>query len=353
MANILILSSDFYPLMGGVATDSFNFYKLIKDKHNVEVHVFGVKAQCDGIHYHAVSKINYLSVLKNIFKKEYDIIILRTIFPLAWMVNILKPNAKKVLFIYGQEIISRNYLKPRPTVNSVLNNADLIISISHYTSSLIKQDSIVFPPLLDMDDYEPQIRKRSKDIFTIGSIGRIEKHKNIMAILKKLTKIEALLKRDNFRLHYIIAGRGDELKLCRQFVADSHIEHMVEFRDCPDNQSRSRFYNDIDLLVMPSVSDKNHIEGFGIVVQEAGLFHKPAIGYASGGLNESLEFSTIMADEGDEQMLINHIIKLCINREIYDREADAAYNRAMKYVINSQRLAEINNILGIGSGGRI
>ena len=354
MANILILSSDFPPARGGIATDSFNLFKLLSKRHNVHTHIFGMEGKnTDSIIYHNVPKISYLKILKELFSRNYDIIILRTMFPLAWMTAMLKPKARTILFIYGQELISRNYLKLRPSVKWTLEQMDEIISISRFTDSLIARESRIFYPLIDAVQYKSVNMKQDKKTFTIGTMGRIEPHKNHMAVLRNISLIDDALEKENRKLNYIIAGQGSNEQVLRDYVKKNNIEHIVSFMQCPDNDSRDEFYNSIDLLVMPSIRDRNHVEGFGIVVQEAGLYSKPSLGYASGGLEESLEYNSVRCAEDDEACLCKSIISMALDSSKYREEADAALARSQKYIINEKRCDEIDELLGIGSGGRI
>lgn len=354
MADILILSSDFPPARGGIATDSFNLYTLLGKRHNVHAHIFGIQGEnTDSVIYHNIPKILYMRELKSLFRQDFDMIILRTMFPLAWMTGLIRPDAKTVLFVYGQEIIARNYLKLRPSVKWTLEHMDQIISISRFTDSLINRESSIFYPLIDSTQYEAMDKKMDSSIFTIGTMGRIENHKNHMALLRNIRSINEALRGSCKAVKYIIAGQGASEYALQDYVMRNGLEQIVVFMHCPDNKSRNAFYNSIDMLVMPSVRNRNHVEGFGIVVQEAGLYGKPSVGYASGGMGESLEFEDVQCPEGDEECLCSKITEMALDEDRYARAADAAFKRAQQYVISEKRLNEIDDLLGIGSGGRI
>lgn len=354
MADILILSSDFPPARGGIATDSFNLYTLLGKRHNVQAHIFGIQGEnTDSVIYHNIHKILYMRELKSLFRQDFDMIVLRTMFPLAWMTGLLRPHAKTVLFVYGQEIIARNHLKLRPSVKWTLKHMCQIVSISRFTDSLIDRESSIYYPLIDSTQYEAMDKKIDNSIFTIGTMGRIENHKNHMAVLRNIRSINEALRGSYKAVKYIIAGQGSSEEALQDYVKRNGLEQMVVFMHCPDNKSRNDFYNSIDMLVMPSVRNRNHVEGFGIVVQEAGLYGKPSVGYASGGLTESLEFEDVQCTEGDEGCLCSKITEMALDENRYARAADAAFKRAQQYVISEKRLNEIDDLLGIGSGGRI
>ncbi len=355
MASILILSSDFPPLKGGVSTDTFNFYKLLQYRHSVDVCVFGINGEnTENIRYFNIPKILYFNALKNILKKDYDLIIIRTIFPLGWMINAFNIKVQCIYFIYGQEIIARNPFKPRPSVYLTLKRADKIISISNFTASLIPNHSEIFYPLIDNSDYEYINSSSPQKDFIIGSIGRLENHKNFISIIRNIKSVsDIVFEKTGKRVKYIIAGSGEQINHYRNYIEKEDLMDFVELTGELSNKKRNEFLSSIDILVVPSIRDRNHVEGFGIVVQEAGLLGIPSVGYKSGGLTESIDIEELLAKENNEKAICKIIIKLLCNKKFYNEMSDESKKRSNRYTISLKRLDEFEELLGIGSGGRI
>ncbi len=355
MANILILSSDFPPLKGGVSTDTFNFYKLLQYRHIVDVCVFGINGEnTKNVRYFNIPKIFYFNTLKNILKKNYDYIIVRTIFPLGWMINAFDIKSQCIYFVYGQEIIARNPLKPRPSVASTLKRADKIVSISNFTASLIPIHSEIFYPLIDKNDYDYINSGKPKKDFVIGSIGRLVNHKNFISIIRNIKSIsDIVFEKTGKGVRYIIAGSGKQINHYRNYIKKENLMNFVELANELSNRERNEFLSNIDILLVPSIRDKNHVEGFGIVVQEAGLLGIPSVGYKSGGLTESIDIEDLLAKENDEKTICEIIIKLLCDKEFYNEMSDKSKKRSSRFTISLKRLDEFENLIGIGSGGRI
>ena len=154
-------------------------------------------------------------------------------------------------------------------------------------------------------------------------------------------------------MRYIIAGSGKQINHYRNYIKKENLMNFVELANELSNRERNEFLSNIDILLVPSIRDKNHVEGFGIVVQEAGLLGIPSVGYKSGGLTESIDIEDLLAKENDEKTICEIIIKLLCDKEFYNEMSDKSKKRSSRFTISLKRLDEFENLIGIGSGGRI
>ncbi len=337
MAKILILTADYFPLHGGIAEYTNNLFLLLQKKHDVNMFVFGINGKdSENIKYINKNKILWINSLKKEINNNYDFIIVSTILPLGWMINLLKVKAKKIFIVYGQEIIAKNGNWFRPSSENILRNADKIISISKFTSSLIPFDSHIFYPLIKPFDCK---EKKNHENFIIGSIGRIVKHKNFFSVIKHIKEIDKIVyEKTNKHVKYSIAGTGPLLNEYKDYVKKNNLEDYIVFKGYIENENKYNFYSNIDLLIIPSKKIKNAVEGFGMVVQEAGICKTPSIGYDSGGLKESLEYESVIIQENNEEELKNRIIDILINNNLLKELSKKAFERSQKYLLCDEKL---------------
>ena len=341
MAKILLLTSDYFPNNGGVSQYTQNIYKLLKDDFDIKIIVFGINGKnTDNITYIKKGKSTWLYYINKIVKDKYNYIFVATIFPIAWMLNLLKVNAKKVFFLYGGEIIQDKKYKPRPSIVNIAKKADILISISKYTQSLIPIESSVFYPLIENKNIE--YKKEKRDHHIIGSIGRMVKHKNYISIIENIKNIN---QKSDKKIIYHLAGDGPLLNEYKRYVDENQLNDLIVFWGKIDEDKKDMFFKTIDLLIVPSIKTEKAVEGFGMVVQEAGLYKVPSIGYNSGGLKESLEFDYISIQEENEELLMDRIVEILSDENIYNEQKEKAYNRAKKYTISKMHLNNFKKIL--------
>lgn len=354
--NILLLTADFPPARGGIAKASSNLLKLVQRRYNVKTLVFNIEGRSrDNTEYIQAGILKIPPIISQYLKNNnVDMIMVMTIFPLGWILPYVSSGIPSVYFIYGSELIEKNRYKLRPSHNIILKNAYRTIAISRFTASLVKTDADIFYPLIDSGQYNTSMDRKHKDYFTIGSIGRIVRHKNYRAVLECMASISRRVESATGKsVKYQIAGTGPGLTDLQDIIDRNELGEHAEILGNIDDSQRDRFYSSIDVLAVPSITTDRAVEGFGLVVQEAGLFGVPSAGFSSGGLAESIEDSELLADEGDQKGIEDIIVKLLTDNQFYNKKSGEALSRTDKYKISDIRLDDLERILGIGSGGRI
>jgi glycosyltransferase involved in cell wall biosynthesis len=125
-----------------------------------------------------------------------------------------------------------------------------------------------------------QSLKLNRDInavLTIGFIGRIAYQKGLDILLDALPNIRDAIG----PVKLVIAGSGPLEQQLRLKCKELKISNIVEWLGYIDNENLQSFYENIDVLVMPS-----RFEGFGLTAIEAMYFSKPVIAANIIGLNE-------------------------------------------------------------------
>jgi len=350
MKRLLILTSDFIPNIGGIAANTLNLFNLLKRKHKVDMYVFGIA----GKNFESVKYINkpklliplYLKKILN--SKKYDAVLVCTVLPLGWMLNLIKTDVKKIYFVYGQEVLHDivNPPKLREGVKSIIAQSEIIVVNSNYTNGLIDGKGKVFYPLIEKISDSKE--KTSSDSFTILNVGRFVKHKNYFSMLRIIKDIDKeTFNKTNKHVHLEIIGDGPLKDKFEQYIKNNDISKIVSIFRRINIENLKKAYRKSDIITLPSIKTKENVEGFGIVAQEAGLYGTVAVGYDSGGIRESIMDNDLIVKENDETGLKILIVKLLTDKVFYNEKSKSATLRAEKFIAYERRLEEFERILDI------
>ena len=154
-----------------------------------------------------------------------------------------------------------------------LNNARVnqFISISRYIGQQIlkyyRRDSIVIHPPVDTDLFYIEKETPVEDFYLI--VSAMVPYKRLDLAIKAFNQSKKRL---------IIVGIGPEYNRLRRMAKSN-----IEFTGWIDNTTLRNYYNRCKGLIFPGEED------FGIVPLEAMACGKPVIGFARGGLTETLK----------------------------------------------------------------
>lgn len=87
-------------------------------------------------------------------------------------------------------------------------------------------------------------------------------------------------------IHYWVAGDGPQLSNIRDAVDRNDLHSRVQVLGRISNADLARLYRGADLFVMPNIPVANDMEGFGIVMLEAGLCGTPAVAARLEGIRD-------------------------------------------------------------------
>lgn len=155
----------------------------------------------------------------------------------------------------------------------------------------------------------------SKDDYVIISVGYLNRNKNHKVVIDALSKI------NNPKIHYLIAGEGDEKEALLKQAKDNHLEnniHLLGYRkDVYDLISSS------DLFVLPSFR-----EGLPVSVMEAMCLKTMVIASSIRGVNELLDKNTLFNPKDAND--VARAISYCMNNDV-STSVEANYKRIDKY----------------------
>jgi phosphatidylinositol alpha-1,6-mannosyltransferase len=87
-------------------------------------------------------------------------------------------------------------------------------------------------------------------------------------------------------VHYWLVGRGPEAGTIRAAIARNQLHGRVRLLGSLSDADLLTVYRNADLYVMPNVSAKDTMEGFGVVMLEAGMCGTPTIGSRLQGIED-------------------------------------------------------------------
>lgn len=115
------------------------------------------------------------------------------------------------------------------------------------------------------------------------SVGRQVKRKGFAWFIESVLP---LLPDD---VHYLLAGEGPEAERIRDIAGARGVGHRVHMLGRVSEQELEMLYFASDLFVMPNVPVPGDMEGFGVVMLEAGLCGLPTIASELEGITDVIE----------------------------------------------------------------
>ena len=226
-------------------------------------------------------------------------------------------NISNFCLIHSKEINHPvgSYLNTR--MNKAFKKAKFIIANSKYTKELgvsmgldQKRIHIIHPGTNYPIKIHRKDESRAKDIFSssfpkIITVARLDKrksHQNILMAVKNLIPTYPDIK-------YVCIGDGDEKNNLEALRKQLNIEKQVTFFPRTEENLKVALLNEADLFLMPSVTYKKSVEGFGISFIEAGSYGKGSIGGLDGGQADAInEGNTGYLCDGNDLSSIHETI---------------------------------------------
>ena len=157
--------------------------------------------------------------------------------------------------------------------------------------------------------------KKKNPIFTVGYIGSLASHKNVIMILKTAN----LMKHKGCQ--FIIYGKGIEYDGLMQFKDKNGLENVKFMGFAPEDRI-AQIYDSFDAFMFPS-----KYEGFGLPILEAQSRGLPVLVYKGGKVPEEVTRYCFKAGTPKDATAV--IIKL--NNRSYDKKQ---YTKATAYARN-------------------
>lgn len=139
----------------------------------------------------------------------------------------------------------------------ICNKIDLHVGVSAATLKVLKQykgltikDSYVLYNGINNSLFHPLDRQSHKD-FTIGCVSNFWKIKDQITLIKA---VESVITQNKYIKVYFV-GVGATLSECKDYVDNHGLSNCIEFLQPMPHDKLIKFYNSLDLFVLPSYWD--------------------------------------------------------------------------------------------------
>ena len=317
----LLVSSEFPPITGGIATHIYNLWKRLPRENTI---VFTIKAKTTS------KKIDENF---NIVRRSYPMgggmisRVIRTIL-VSWHVfrlnslfkikrnhcaqimssgvaGLLMKKIKNIpytVYVYSADLLefSNNPIS-KWLMKMIFSESEHIIAISGFAKSIIVKRNlapvekvVLVLPGVDTEMFNPEkvdedIRKKYKIpengrvLLTVSRLDPRKGHESVINLMPEVLK-------EHPDVVYLVVGSGPMEGELNERVKNNGLEGKVIFTGDISLANVVYFYNlcDVFIMVPHYIEGTGNIEGFGIVFLEAGACNKPVIAGRSGGVEEAV-----------------------------------------------------------------
>jgi phosphatidylinositol alpha-1,6-mannosyltransferase len=262
------------------------------------------------------------------------------VMPLGFVLSKLI-GKKFICSAHGTDFLVRT---PYSLKINYLKAIDKIILSSRKTKELIKKINhlddeklIILPYGLYLQDLKikQEVHQIKDELsidhrdFNIISVGRHAPRKNFQLVIKAMEKLKEKIPEARFK--YLLIGSGKETEKLKLMAKNLKLEEEVIFLGNINDSMRNKYLKASHIFVLPAITLKKSIEGFGLVYLEANYHKIPVIGTKSGGITEAIENykSGILIKQNDLNDLIKAILYLYKNENDRLRMGEYGYNRVI------------------------
>lgn len=354
---ILILSFDFPPKLGGVATCAIKLTEALAARADLEVRVIaprypGYQAFDQTLPFQVVRVRRSLNPKLALF----HFVIAAALETLRWrpaalvgmlwfpdalaafLLRCLLPfSAPYYLFAHGVEVMESEAtawkrLRKRLSLlkKAVFRGSSGVFAVSSFTKKLVERECSLpdgrvhvvnngvscreFYPLRPGSKLADRYGTHGRFVFL--SITRLHKYKGVDQAIFAIEQV-----REEFpEALYLIGGQGPDRARLEQLVAERSLGEHVKFIGTVEQQELLALYNLADCFVLLSREDRNapNVEGFGIVFLEAAACGKPSIAGNSGGVADAVDHgkSGWLVDPLNTNEIAEHMRKLLREPEL-------------------------------------
>jgi len=303
-----------YGGMGGVENAMHKLSRELGKKHDITVLASNMTDRVPGgVKIRNIPFIAFLSLWKLLYLPlallyglfcRFDVIcaFYATIPGLTGVLLKKLTNKPLIVSVRGWDVtVAPKGILGRFVVKTVLNNSDAIIAVSQSLKNEAekltnKQIDVIYNGVEIPKSEKKKGGKKQQTILYVGGL-RAEKAPDILINAFK----EVLKKHKKVRL--VIVGDGYMEKKLKRMA--SGVKN-IDFRGFVRNEKLSGYYNNADIIVIPSLS-----EGLPNTLLEAMAFGLPVIASRVGGIPEVVgEENGVLVEPGDQKALSEGINKL-------------------------------------------
>ncbi len=316
----LLISSDYPPMVSGIANACYNFWKYLPSEKVVVLapkvegyEKYDKEAELKTYRYSPaftgtsiISRVcRFMMLLKKILKivNKEDIKLLHAGQPVlvGFVARLFAGlfDIPYVIYVYGGEVKKfEGSIFFKLFVKNMKESRAVIVN-SNYTASEIRHlipekeiktvypgvDTKKFVPQINTEELEEKYNVKKKTVLL--TVARLVKRKGQHLVLEAIDR----LKKEYPDLVYLIVGEGPRRETLEELAEAYGLKDRVIFAGEVDEEELPVLYNVCDIFIMLSTLTDNEevVEGFGISFMEANSCGKPVIGGKTGGVVEAVK----------------------------------------------------------------
>ena len=325
-AEILFISRNYPPRIGGLEAYSYNLIKYFGQQHAVRKIVLGKSRK------HLFWFMPY-ALLKALYWVKSEQI--RRIHLCDGLLSVLGIFLKSFgpatvsVTIHGLDITFRNRLY-QSIIPRCVARLDKIICVSRHTQTECIERGIptdktsVIPNGIDPSDFRiSQSRQRCLAEST-GKLGIPLEGKRILLTVGRLVPrkgvawfVQEVMPLLDSSYLYLVAGEGPDFKRISSLVDQCHLEGRVFLLGRVSEETRNKLLHASDLFIMPNIEVDGDIEGFGMAAIEAGCFGLPVVASNLQGLKDAVlpGKTGFLVEAGNAEKFLDSIHKTDLDRD--------------------------------------
>lgn len=350
---ILYITRKYPPTKGGMEKVAYELYNHLAETEEVILIKWGGSNKWLPL----VLPNILVRMLLILYTSKIDIIYLQDglLSPLGIISKIFRIPV--IITIHGLDITYKNRLYQH-IVSNCVRRLDKIICVSQATKNeclkrKISEEKLIVVPnginneinienknkehLREMLVEESHIDLDNKKILL--SVGRLVERKGLHWCIENVIPRIIGKKKD---FVYLIAGDGSFKEKIKQSIRECNLENYVILIGKIDDKELKLIYNVADIFIMPNISVKDNMEGFGVVALEAASCGVPVVASDLEGIKDAIKNGDngFLVEPYDASRFTDIITKLFEN----DFERESFGKAARKFTLQNYNWDNITKI---------
>ena len=264
-------------------------------------------------------------------------------------------GVKVTVTIHGLDITYKNQFY-QSLIPWCIARLDRVVCVSHSTRDECVRRIIpcpnctvipngIKPDQLYLQQSKNELRRKLENL-----IGISIKNKKVLFTIGHLVKrkgvawfVENVMPRLEGSCLYVIAGEGSERKTIQKIVDRFNLQGCVLLLGEVSDEDRKFIYNASDIFIMPNITVPGDVEGFGIVVLEAGSCGLPVVASNIQGLQDAVIHGKTgyLVEEGDVEDFWGRITDMNLDKAQIREIVNSTFDWAKIYKRYRNILAEL------------
>jgi len=230
--------------------------------------------------------------------------------------------------------------------NTLSANAEKIFSISNYNLNYIfkhykinDKSKIYYSPL---GVFPPLINKRdgSGNVLRIGFLSYFVEMKGINYLLPAIKA----LKNSKISFSLDIAGDGPLKKRMVSYIKKNNLTENVKFHGLIKDKKKDLFYRDLDVFILPSISNGMETDGLPVVLMEAVSYGVPIISTNISGIPEICinDYNGYLIKQKSVEEIDEALLKFSKNTDKWSDFSQNSFEISKRYDITTNSGKKLN-----------